>query len=414
MTDKNSVVGMNHLAISELSLGLILAGKQSATKFDADSFVPAYAKAFLDFKKGMTMEELYAKHGNLIQAAQFAAKSVNGLGDTLDWANLLNQKYRIELIKQQSEALNKSLDAFDFEKAGAIVQRQVAALSASQRYKSIRASNINLDGYTKFIPSGAKAWDAHIGGWPSQGLIIYGGKSYTGKTAHAIGLMSCYLEQYPEREIMFITAEDMNEGWKNRAVEILGKKPDSFWERVHVMESVTSADEIIAECSRFPKVAAVFVDFIDMILRGKNLEAYADFYITISTGVKALAINNEFRSMVAVVLAQFGKTLYKGGVPTPDCLPFSGFDFAYQMCIIYDPEGDFYSDNQENAYYLAYEKGYAYMTVWKVKNGRPHDPEFPGALKLPISKRLGFDWSAKGEWVSLSAETKRPVQNKRK
>jgi hypothetical protein len=82
--------------------------------------------------------------------------------------------------------------------------------------------------------------------------------------------------------------------------------------------------------------------------------------------------------------------------------------------MLYQPDGDFYSDNQENAYTLPAVKGKGYIICWKSKNARPHGDEFPGAIQVPHSPRHGYDLTSGGSWLSLASDTKRVIEKKRR
>jgi hypothetical protein len=179
------------------------------------------------------------------------------------------------------------------------------------------------------------------------------------------------------------------------------------------MEFASSPDEIIQEAARYENVGLVVCDYIDYLAKHKDLESYEDIYKSFGMGSKSLASTSKFRSMPILLLAQFGKGKYQGGVPTQDALMYTGDQYAYQIVMLYHPAGDFYSDNDENGYTLPNVPGKGYLIFWKVKNARPHDPEFPGAIQVPWSGKYGFSLSQEGTWFSLSSDTKRETKKKR-
>jgi hypothetical protein len=157
----------------------------------------------------------------------------------------------------------------------------------------------------------------------------------------------------------------------------------------------------------------VIVDYQDFLTKESDISTYTEVQKTLSMGSKTLATTNLFRSMPILLLAQFGKTLYTGGVPTPNALPYVDQKFVYMLMMLYQPEGDFYSDNEENPYTLPCTPKKGYLIFWKTKNARPHDPEFPGAIQVNHSAKFGYDLSNLGEWYSLAASTKREVKKKK-
>lgn len=412
MTDTVSIQNGNLISTSEKVLGLVLEGKQSATFFDPDKMFGEYAKMLREYKAGKTKEDLVSKYGTTaIQSAIHAARSVNGLGTELDWKEILDKAYRNTVLTDDLNKAIRAIENGDPDKLGDILRRANATFNSSLRSRSITADEIS-DEYVPFMESGSPAWDEHIGGFPTIGTVILGAKTYTGKTTVAICLMDFFLKQYPEKEILFVTLEDMNEGWKHRAKILLGDRDASFWKRIRVMEFATNPDDVITEVSRHENVGLIMVDYIDYLASSKDLASYEEIHKTFSMGSKSLAVNSKFRSMPIFLLAQFGKTLYKGGVPTLDALPYAGDTYAYQICMLYHPDGDFYSDNVDNPYTLMAGKNEGFLVFWKVKGARPHDDEFPGAIKVPWSGRMGFNIGVKGEWQSLASETKRAVQKK--
>lgn len=414
MSQSDSIIHGNLLSTSEKSFGLILTGKQSVIMFNPEKFYGKYAQALADYKKGATKEELVIKYGEaLIQSAEYAAKSVNGLGTELNWVEIQDKAYGAHIIAEELKKAQRYAETGETEKLADSLRRCMSTQTATQKLRSVLASEISND-YEPFLKSGSRSWDKHIGGIPNVGVVILGAKTFTGKTTVAISLMANFLDEHPDREILFVTLEDMNEGWKARANVILGAKGEEFWKRIRVMEFAGNVSEIIEEAARHTKVSMIILDYIDYLTTETNLSSYSEIYKTMSTGAKSLAVNNEFRSMPVFILAQFGKTLYKGGVPTANALPFAGEQFTYQLCMLYHADGDWFSEDDENGYELPAEKGFGYLIFWKVKNGRPHDGEFPGAIKVPWTGRTGFNLSSEGQWYSLAADTKREVTKKKK
>lgn len=403
----------DHMATCETIVGLILSGKQTPTGYNPDKFFGDYKKIVHDIQAGSSEEELIPKYGTpIIQAAKQAAKSVNGLGTELDWREILDYSYKTESLIDGLETAKKQLERGDRDKFAETLRRLNATYTSAQRLKSVRANEISNE-YEPMIKSGSLAIDTHIGGLPNVGVMLLGAKTYTGKTTVAIKLVSAFLEEYPNKEVLFVSLEDMNEGWKHRANILLGKRSDDFWKRIIVMEFAHNMAEVIEEASRYENVGMIVVDFIDFMAPDTDVSAYEEIYRTASMGSKSLASQSKFKSMPVILLAQFGKTLYKGGVPTQSAIKYTGDQYAYHICLLYHAEGDYYSDDEENPYTLPSEPGHAYLVYWKVKNARPHDEEgFPGAIKVPWNGKYGYSLDSEGEWYSLASETKREVKKK--
>jgi hypothetical protein len=414
MTDKTIPVGFtSHLGASETITGLILLGKQNPNNFDSDKFSGEYSNIIRDTKNGKGLEDLTLRYGTtIIQSAIHAGKSVNGLGVDLDWVSILNKAHLAAVLSEQTlPKLERMIQSGDFDKAGDIGRQLMASLNSTQRVLSVTADTISEE-YTPFMKSGSLAWDYHIGGIPTVGCVILGAKTYTGKTTVAIYMLEKFLQEYPDREALFVTLEDMAEGWLYRFKEVIGNRPTDFMRRIRVMEFAGSPESIIQEASRHPKVGLIMLDYVDYLASETDLSSYTHIYKTMSLGSKSLAVSNEFRSMPIFMLAQFGKGKYQGGVPTPDALLYTGEQYTYQLVFLYHPDGDFYADKGDNAYYLPPDKGYGYLVVWKVKNARPHGEDFPGAIKVPWTPKHGYQLDVQGDWMSLASETKRKVKSK--
>lgn len=410
MTDTPKIAQLrDHLSVSEVVVGLMLLGKQTSTGYNPDHFSGEYAKIVKDIQAGVGQADLYVRYKSLIEPARHAAKSVNGLGTELDWHEVINNSYKNETLADGLQKALKQLERGETDKFGETLRRINGTYSQAQKLRSVLASEIK-DEYTPMMKSGSLAIDTHIGGLPSVGIMVLGAKTYTGKTTVAISIMDNFLREYPDRECLFVTLEDMNEGWKFRANSILGKRSNDFWKRIHVMEFAKNMEEVIEEASRFENLGLIVVDFLDLMAKETDLSAFEELYRSASMGSKTLAGQSKYRQMPVILLAQFGKTLYKGGVPTPHVLKYTGEDKAYHICLLYHAENDFYADNDESPYYLPTEKGTAYMIYWKVKNARPHDGDFPGAIQLPWEPRTGYALGVEGRWFSLAQETKRETK----
>lgn len=399
----------DHLSVSETVIGLIYSGAITATGFNPDYFSGEYSKVLRDIQNGVPNSELYVKYSSILDIARMAAKSVKDW-ESMDWREIIHKSHVNSEIHNLTQLSLKQIERGETDKFRETQKKIQAMTSSSARMRSIRASEI-ADNYTPFIKSGMVAWDKHIGGLPAVGMIVLAGLWSSGKTTNAISIMDAYLREYPDRETLFVTLEDMNEGWKDRANVMLGERPQEYWDRIHVMEFSQNAEEIIEEASRWERVGLIVVDYVDYMSKADNA-AFDEMYQTLSMGAKELAVNREFRNMTIVALAQINKGNYNGGVPEEKCLPYNaGQRYTYQLAMMYNSNADFHADNPENPYTLPAVPGHEYLVFWKVKNGcRPHIGEFPGAIRLPWTNAKGFAMDNEGEWVALTPETKRVVK----
>src|SRR3990167_5080453 len=103
----NSVLNNTLLETSEIVLGLVLAGKQSPNMFNPDKMFGDYAKAMKDLREGKKIEDLSSRFGTtFVQSAQHAAKSVNGLGETMDFPYILDLAFkRSQMVGEMQKAI---------------------------------------------------------------------------------------------------------------------------------------------------------------------------------------------------------------------------------------------------------------------------------------------------------------------
>lgn len=397
---------------STLVTGLILDDRQSDIPFNPEWFVEPYNKIIADKKKGKTIEELITSYGTQnIQSALTAAHSVNGLGTSADWLSILQESFRLEQNGVKLEKIAKNMRRGlppKMEDLRGVVGELDGAISS----KAMRGDAI-VEEYEPYIPSGANAIDTHMVGLPTVGTYIIGAKTFTGKTTVAITLAAKFLLKHPEKEILFVCLEDMAAGWKNRAKILLG---ETLWKRLAsrfiVLEAAGSVEDIIAEASKYPNVGHIILDYIDYLVGDASFEAYNSAYLKLAKASKSLAAISPHKSMPIGILAQFSKGQYKGGVPQPKHIMYTGDAGAYQIYMLYNPNNDWYGEDgetdargkkKEPEFVLPAQPNRAYIVCWKSKAGfRNHVNDFPGAISVPWSAKFGFDLDDPGEWVSLA------------
>jgi len=415
----------NLITTAEQVIGLILTGKQSHTGFNPEWFPKPYNLILSDIKKGKDMSEILIAHDSgIVQPALHAAASLNGLGETSDWVSIMRTKFLSEtngqMLKKMGEQAINGIQ-IPADKLRAIVE----TVCAGEKYKSVRGDEIDVDNYNPFNPSGSLAIDTHLVGLPKVGTVILGAKTFAGKTTMAIKLAENYLNSHPGKEVHFITLEDMAQGWKDRAQVILGKRPKEFWHRFIIQEFAGSVGEIMAESSRYPDLGMVIVDYIDYLAADSSLDSYAQIYRTLAMGAKSLAVTHSNKiiidnlngtgtgvaepAMTVVILAQFSRTNYNGGVPTPRAINYTGEAGAWMILMLYNPSKDWEvgkkdkNGKDENPYILPAVDNKAYIICWKVKAGfRNHPDEFPGAIQVGWTGSKGYDLDCTGKWFSLS------------
>ena len=395
------------ITTAEMALGLILDGKQSATGFNPEWFPVPYNKVLVDFQKGSDLDKLQILHGEgTINACLHASARLNGRGSG-DWISIMKAKSMGDSTGKKLERIGKNMQRGlppPSDELRSILESSIE----NEKSDSVRADEIITDGYSPFEASGSEAIDGHLVGLPKVGTIILGAKTFQGKTTVAIKMASNYLEKYPDKEVLFITLEDMAEAWLYRARIILGDRPKSFWHRFIIKEFVDTTGDVLAEASRYPNLGMVVLDYIDYLVKDKSFETYAEVYRGLAIGAKRLATTHG-DSMRILICAQFSRQ-YTGGVPTPSDVYYTGEAGAWSIFLLYNPSKDWSGSKKikgvEEVFSLPAEDGKAYICVWKMKAGYPNHPEeFPGAIKVGWSGKYGYDldtYKETGQWFSLS------------
>ena len=74
------------------------------------------------------------------------------------------------------------------------------------------------------------------------------------------------------------------------------------------------------------------------------------------------------------------------------------------LIMLYNPEKDFYEENEKEKEILPIMEKTAYMIVWKVRGGfRQHPDDSPGAIATGFTGSKGW-FTNKSKWFSLKKE----------
>ena len=407
----------SHIENSEIVLGLILEGRQPRHGFVPEQFDRAYIKFASDVINGKPLEDLVSIHSSsTVNSCIHAAHSVNGLGELADWRSIIQEGHNNQIASVKLKKLQKNLEQ-GVPANPDDVRDAFSSLLYSEKTKAVRAGELMEHDYNPFLRSGSEAIDEHVMGVPNVGTFILGAKTFTGKTTVAIMLAKNFLIAHPEKEVLFITLEDMADGWMDRAKILLGNMSKDFWNRFIILEFARGVEDIIGEVERFPNVGMVILDYIDYLVPEESFEKYAAMYRKLAMAAKELSVSHG-SSMPIVILAQFNRQ-YKGGVPQPHHLYYTGEAGAWMICMLYNPSNDWYSEqsggdnkrgkkDEEPKYHLPAVPGKGYLIFWKVKAGfrLKGADEFPGAVQVTWTPKYGFDLNDKGSWMSLAKETR--------
>lgn len=378
------------LETSELVTGLLLENRISLTLVRPELFFPPYDSVIKEMKKGRTPEELVEKCGfSLIQTAHTAVMGMNGLGESVNWIQLLEKTKSLYEAGQQLEKSSKKLlrgEDIEWSHITDIARK----VQVGQAGDFIPLSEVER-GEIPFISSGWDNIDKHLGGIPEVGMVLIGGDPGIGKTTGMGRFASCFVRKHTNKKVAVFSLEMILCELATRMdeVEQLSKDEQS---RILLCETPLNADAIINKAATIEDLGLICVDFADLVVEEDTENAYAKMYRTFMFGAKQLHVP-------IIVLVQLLKN--KSGLPRPIHLRYTKMAeaFAWMILMLYDPSKDW--DNDEKQQILPVRAGAAYILCWKVRGGfRQHKDEAPGAIQLPFSGERG--WSLdKSRWFSL-------------
>ncbi len=376
---------------SEVVTGLLLENRISLTLVRPELFFPPYDDVIKQMKKGKSPEELVEICGfACIQTAHTAVMNMNGLGEKINWVQLLEKSKSLYESGNDLEKASKKL------KRGENIDWSNITEAARKAQIGIAGDFIPLSeiesGEVPFIPSGWPVIDKHLGGWPEVGMVLLGGDPGIGKTTAAGRAVTCFANYYIDKKVAVFSLEMLSCELAMRIREI-EKMDKSIEERILINDIAgVTADEIINKAATVENLGLIVVDFGDLVVEENTEAAYAKMYRTFAFGSKQLHVP-------ILVLVQLIKA--KSGLPRPIHLRYTKLAeaFAWMILMLYDPSKDW--DNEEKQQVLPVRQGAAYILCWKIRGGfRQHKDEAPGAIQLPFSGERG--WSLdKSRWFSL-------------
>jgi hypothetical protein len=381
---------------SEIVIGLVITKKISINSVRPEIFVPPYNDVIKLMKTGtIDTETLIEKIGfSPIQASLEAAKSVNGMGSG-NWIKILEDTAIAYDAGIRLEKFGKKLqqgEPIDWATIKTISHQALEGVGGD----FIPLSDIEA-GEIPFKETGFKAIDEHLGGLPIVGQVIIAAPSGAGKTTFMVGLTSCWVKRHPEDVVAVFTLEMMKEEIAMRFNEVAVKLTDEERERIHISDEVLTPEEVINKASMVDHLGLVCIDFADLLIKGETTEStMAHIYRTFMLGAKQLGCP-------VVLLSQLNRG-YSGGVPAPNDIRYTGLAEAlgWMVLMLYNPETDWFGEEDTENYNLPFRKGHAYVLCWKVRGGfRKHKEDSPGAIQLEFKGSIGWRTDDIGHWFSL-------------
>ena len=388
---------MNWSDYSEITLGLILDHRLSVNSVRPEIFIEPYDKCIRLLQKNpdMEIEDLILKTGlSPIQGAFEQVHKMNGLGEK-DWVRMLEQSALLydtgAKMQKVSQRMMQGEDVKLDQLKGLLVEIEQDNVSDFKRMSDI------TDDVMPFVPTGWKAFDDHMMGFPSAGMVILGGLPGSGKTTCVARIVGSFVHEYKDKNVLLFSLEMMSDEVIPRIRNVMkkGSTPISKEEedRIIVCDKPLCVTEIIGRACKIDNLGLVVVDFIDWAIEGEVTEAAMTLaYNQFAKAAKSLHIP-------FVIVAQFNDLK---GMPKPRNIRWTRMAWAlcWMMLMIYDPSIN-WSNDSEDEKELAVVDNAAYLLCWKSRGGfRLHESDNPGAILIPYDGAHGWH-STRSKWFTL-------------
>lgn len=381
---------------SEIVTGLALNNRLATNAINTQTLMPPYDKIVGLIKEGKSHEEIIEVIGlSPVQSAFDAEKSVNGTGSK-DWIKILEDSYQLFSVGQQLERTAKKMQQGELPDISNVRYQ----LSQFDGGKTGRKSLADIESSEiPFIKSGWQPIDDHLGGFPEVGLIVVAGNPGVGKTSWMAKVATRFAMAHLNKRVAVYSLEMILEEVSMRFHEVEKEVDIETQSRIDINCDPLNTDEIIADAARVEDLGLVIIDFADYLVRGEITESSMGMiYRTLSIGSKLL-------HCPIILLAQLNRT-YGGGIPRPRHIRYTSLAeiLAWMLIMLYNPETDFYEENEKDKEILPVMEKTAYMIAWKVRGGfRQHPDDSPGAIATGFTGSKGW-FTNKSKWFSLKKE----------
>ena len=266
----------NREELSQAVFGLIQAGKISSSLVKPAWFLPPYDTGVEVLQQGGEREDI-AKVVSVayMNDAHEAVKSLNGLGDEIDWAISLKDAYESDNLGLRFQKVGKKLR--ENQKVDLLeLHADMGSLLAGKSNGSTLLKDLDYNNFSAMIPSGWDVLDNIVGGIPQHGLIVVVAETGTGKSFFLAKLTTDFLLKYPDKKGMIFTLEMPGEEYAKRSVDMYPNMRKAS-DRLYINGSLRTIDEIVLEVSTH-KVDWVGIDFVDWLVSENSESAYSHVY----------------------------------------------------------------------------------------------------------------------------------------
>lgn len=392
----------NWIDNSEIVAGLILQERIKSIP-SPEIFHPEFQEVIKDIKDGATKEELIKRHKiGKINAAHNRANDLNGLGDNVDWLDILEhsseQWSRAEYFEQSANQLKQGNDP-DYAPLREIFDDESKSRKGVIPASEIEAAEVDL------VPCGFAPFDAWMGGVADAGTTLFLGHPKSGKTMLGTILSLGMLEQYKDKTGIYITTEMMNSQMVSRA-EFSGMTDNL--DRWLIFEQEKGVEDIYNTCEKVGKgtFSHIVVDLVDELVIGEISEP------KISHVHRTVAqIGRKYR----VPVLAFGQATIRGRTIRPKDAYWSqtaAARSASMVCSIYNPAKPYAPRNENDIKPIINRKDVCWIYSW-ICRGRltplmnEHDElekRYPFAMPVLCSTKKWWntdDWKARKRIAKL-------------
>ena len=380
---------MNHLEVSQINFGLILSNRRTPQSYIADDFEYPFSDAvkYCQEHEDWSKEDLVKILApTFIQDAEHAIVSLNGMGDSTDWAAILRdyaEDARLgEVLERSGKNLKKGKQV-DYLTLSGHIQSRILKQSTGLT----KLEDIDCENYQPFIKSGYHPIDSILGGIPADGPIVVYGLTGVGKSHWLANIMSKFLHEHKDKTGAIYTLEMGAEHWKWRETKMY-KHLLEVNDRLHVSGSVGDIEQLVAEIAT-KNLSVVGIDDLDGLARENSAAEFERLYKKVKEVCR-------FMKIPVFVLAQPNRAAkLRGGFLGRYDVAWSGAaeNSAAMLIALQRTNSLDLGDEDEVHMFETFDENHEYMIVWKSRDGWPGDyaeggQVGPGAIILNQSKRL--------------------------
>lgn len=383
---------MDHSSISEITAGLVLAGRISPRSVGANLLEPPYDTVVRLIQKGGDETSVTMEVGlHVVATCMAAAESISEKEDLTKYLRILEEvALRVEVgnkLQLEAKRLMQG-ESIDVTKAQAALNRLDSGLMEFTTLDKVEPESDMM------IPTFFEPWDRDFGGVPKSGMVLLAAPPKVGKTTTILQIIDAMTKH--KKEIGILSLEMPNAILLSRWIEINTKLTKAQRSRVHISDGVYSIDEAEIALTRLltqhPDIYCVFIDFADLMIPEKtdeSTEIAGRIYRAIARVAKLL-------NKPIILLSQLNSN-YVGGIPKVNHIRWSRLAeaVAVMVILIFNVDRlwvDQGQDNKKNPQ-LPYVEGKGYLILGACRYKTPH-------------KRLGaiqMSWLDDGYWDASDA-----------